>query len=129
MKEMTISWTVLTLIFISVTISAIAQVTLKQGMSSPAVQQGLSGGWLEIIIAVISNLYVWLGLTFYALGAVLWLGVLARVDVSIAYPFVGLGFILTALFGVFLLGEAFSVIRFVGTCLVVLGIILVTQGC
>ena len=130
MKEMTIPWTVLALIFISVTISAIAQVTLKQGMSSPAVQQGLTGGWLEIVIAVASNLYVWLGLIFYALGAVLWLGVLAKVDVSIAYPFVGLGFILTALFGVFLLGEAFSVIRFVGTCLVVLGIVLVThQGC
>lgn len=129
MKEMTISWTVLTLIFISVTISAIAQVTLKQGMSSPAVQQGLTGGWLEIVIAVASNLYVWLGLVFYALGAVLWLGVLAKVDVSIAYPFVGLGFILTALFGVFLLGEAFSATRFVGTCLVVLGIVLVTQGC
>ena len=129
MKEMTISWTVLTLIFISVTISAVAQVTLKQGMSSPAVQQGLTGGWLEIAIAVASNLYVWLGLILYALGAVLWLGVLAKIDVSIAYPFVGLGFILTALFGVFLLGEAFSVIRFVGTCLVVLGIILVTQGC
>lgn len=39
MKEMTISWTVLALIFISVTISAIAQVTLKQGMSSTTVQQ------------------------------------------------------------------------------------------
>lgn len=129
MKDMTISWTVLTLIFISVTISAIAQVTLKQGMSSPTVQQGLTGGWLEIVIAVASSFYVWLGLFLYALGAVLWLGVLAKVDVSIAYPFVGLGFILTALFGVFLLGEAFSVIRFVGTCLVVLGIILVTQGC
>lgn len=130
MKAMTIPWTVLTLIFISVTISAIAQVTLKHGMSSPTVQQGLTRDWLEIVIAVASNLYVWMGLIFYALGAVLWLGVLARVDVSIAYPFVGLGFILTALFGVFLLGEAFSVIRFVGTCLVVLGIILVTQqGC
>jgi len=127
MKGMTISWTVLTLIFISVSISAIAQVTLKHGMSSPSVQQGLAGGWPALVIAVASNPYVWLGLVFYALGAVLWLGVLAKVDVSIAYPFVGLGFILTALLGVFLLGEAFSVIRFVGTCLVVLGIVLVTQ--
>jgi multidrug transporter EmrE-like cation transporter len=127
MKAMTISWTVLTLIFISVSISAIAQVTLKHGMSSPAVQQGLTGSWQQVVIAVASNIYVWLGLVFYALGAVLWLGVLAKVDVSVAYPFVGLGFILTALLGVFLLGEAFSVIRFVGTCLVVLGIVLVTQ--
>lgn len=127
MKATTISWTVLTLIFISVSISAIAQVTLKHGMSSPSVQQGLAGSWHQVVIAVASNIYVWLGLVFYALGAVLWLGVLAKVDVSVAYPFVGLGFILTALLGVFLLGEAFSVIRFVGTCLVVLGIILVTQ--
>lgn len=130
MKAMNLSWTILTLIFISVTISAVAQITLKQGMSSSNVQQGLTGGWLDIVIAVASSFYVWLGLMLYALGAVLWLGVLARVDVSIAYPFVGLGFILTALFGVFLLGESFSVIRFVGTCLVVLGIILVThQSC
>lgn len=130
MKDMTISWTVLTLIFISVTISAIAQVTLKHGMSSQAVQQGITGGWLETALAVASNGYVWLGLIAYAMGAVLWLGVLAKIDVSIAYPFVGFGFILTALFGVFLLGEAFSLIRFVGTCLVVLGILLVTyKGC
>ena len=72
---------------------------------------------------VATSLYVWLGPILFALGAVLWLGVLAKVDVIIAYPFVGLGVILTALFGFFLLGEAFSVIRFVGTCLVVLGIV------
>ncbi len=80
-------------------------------------------------MVVASNLYMWPGLMLYALGAVLWLGVLARIDVSIAYPFVGLGFILAALCGVFLLGEAFSVIRFVGTCLVVLGLVLVPRGC
>ena len=44
MKDMTLSWTVLTLIFIRVTIFAIAQVTLRQGMSSSAVQQSLVGG-------------------------------------------------------------------------------------
>lgn len=43
-------------------------------MSSPAVQQELIGGWLEIVITVASNLYVWLCLIFYALGTVLWLG-------------------------------------------------------
>ena len=130
MKDMAISWTVLTLIFISVSISAIAQITLKHGMSSTIIQQSIASGGLQTAIAVASNIYVWLGLGLYALGAVLWLGVLAKVDVSIAYPFVGFGFILTSLFGVFLLGEAFSLIRFVGTCLVVLGILLVTyKGC
>jgi len=130
MKNMTLSWTILALIFISVTISAVAQTTLKHGMSSPTVQQGLASNWLDAASSAGANVYVWLGLILYALGAVLWLGVLAKVDVSVAYPFVGFGFLLTALFGVFILGESFSIIRFVGTCLVVLGIVLVTQqGC
>mgnify|MGYP001636546290 CR=1 FL=1 len=112
MKTMAISWPILTLIVISVGISAIAQVTLKHGMSTPGVQQSLSEGWVKIVLAVLTSFYVWLGLIFYALGAVLWLGVLARIDVSLAYPFVGLGFILTSLLGVFMLGESFSIIRF-----------------
>ncbi len=127
MKNMTLSWSVLALIFISVSLSAIAQITLKHGMSSPAVQKGLAGNWLDAALSASANAYVWLGLGLYLLGAVLWLGVLANVDVSVAYPFVGFGFLLTALLGVFILGESFSLVRLFGTCLVILGIVLVAQ--
>ena len=56
---------------------------------------------------VATSLHVWLGPILFALGAVLWLGVMAKVDVIIAYPFVDLGFILTALFGVFCSAKPF----------------------
>ena len=50
------------------------------------------------------------------------------VDVTIAYPFVGLGFVATMIFGFILLGESMTVTKTVGTILVGLGVILVGQS-
>ncbi|TAK91065.1 MAG: small multi-drug resistant family protein [Burkholderiaceae bacterium] len=121
------SWNILLLIFLSVTISAVAQIALKHGMSTASVQQALMQGGADALYGVAKSLFVWLGLALYGFGALLWLGVLARVDVSQAYPFVGLGFLLTMLFGVFLLGEAFSMMRALGTLLVLAGVFLVAK--
>lgn len=51
---------------------------------------------------------------------------LARLDVSMAYPFVGLGFILTMLLVFFVLGESLSTMRIVGTLLITAGVVLVS---
>lgn len=122
------SWQLLILILVSVTISAVAQITLKYGMSVSTVQQGISGGGINAVISVVGSLFVWLGFVLYFLGAVLWLGVLARIDVGQAYPFVGLGFLLTMAFGVLVLGEVFSVVRLLGTLLVIVGVVLAARG-
>lgn len=119
---------VIGLILVSVTMSAVAQIALKHGMSSPDVQASLAAGLGSALPSVARSLFVWLGLGLYGLGAVLWLGVLARVDVSQAYPFVGLGFILTMVFGITLLGEHVSAARLLGTCLVVIGVLLVARS-
>lgn len=122
------SVSVVVLILASVTLSASAQIALKHGMSAPAVQRALAVGAQQAVSAVVGGPFVWLGLALYGLGAVLWLGVLARVDVGQAYPFVGLGFLLTMMFGVLFLGEILSTPRLLGTLLVVVGVIFVARG-
>lgn len=118
---------VLSLILASVTMSAVAQIALKHGMSSPIVQANLNAGLERIAPLIAANPFVWAGLTLYGVGALLWLGVLAQIDVSQAYPYVGLGFLLTMVFGVALLGESISAMRLVGTLLVVAGVVLVSR--
>ena len=118
---------VLSLILASVTMSAVAQIALKYGMSSPIVQANLNAGLERIAPLIAANPFVWAGLTLYGVGALLWLGVLAQIDVSQAYPYVGLGFLLTMVFGVALLGESISAMRLVGTLLVVAGVVLVSR--
>jgi len=115
------------LILVSVSISAIAQVMLKMGVSGKHVQVALTGSLKDIVSAIATAPLVWLGLAMYFAGALAWLLVLARLEVSLAYPFVGLGFIFTMLLGFFLLGETVSLPRIGGPLLVVLGIVLISR--
>ena len=68
------------------------------------------------------------GLALYLFGAILWLLVLAQIDVTQAYPFVGLGFLITMALGMMLLGESVSSARIAGTVLVATGVLLVARS-
>lgn len=117
------------LILLSVTLSAIAQVLFKFGMSTPAVQRTLAdGSALDAMLAVCLSPGVLGGLALYGIGTVLWLGVLSRTEVSQAYPFVGLGFVFTALIGYFHFGDALSLLRICGIALVIGGIFLIARS-
>jgi multidrug transporter EmrE-like cation transporter len=116
------------LVLLSVMMSALAQICLKLGMSSPAVQQAFSSSKAVAIYTVASNPAVLGGLTLYGLGAMIWLLVLARVNVSIAYPLVSIGFILTAAFAVLILGEPVSKAMMIGTVLITIGVVILARG-
>jgi drug/metabolite transporter (DMT)-like permease len=119
----------LTLICSSVMLSALAQLVLKTGMSGEQVQRVLAQGkQLDAVWIVASNIHVIAGLSLYAFGAILWLLVLAQTDVSFAYPFVGLGFILTVLLGWLVLHEPVGITRFTGTLLIAIGVYLVSRS-
>lgn len=115
------------LVLLSVSLSALAQVTMKRGVSGPEIQ-GLLGSPLNAVWAFAGNAHVLLGLAMYGVSAVAWLFVLARLDVSLAYPFVALGFILTMLLGALVLGEQVGVMRVAGTVLVSLGVALLARS-
>lgn len=112
----------------SVAISVGAQFALKIGVSSPAVQAALlqPGLLLRSSLSVLTNPFIFLGLIMYALGAVVWLGVLAKWDVSKAYPLVGLGFVLAAIVGA-LCGEQVTVSRIIGVTLISAGAFFVAR--
>jgi multidrug transporter EmrE-like cation transporter len=115
------------LILTSVSCSAIAQLLLKTGMSQPEVVSSLNAGGSAIALAVATNVWIISGLGLYFFGAVVWLFVLARVEVSFAYPFVGLGFVLTLVLGKLVMGDAVTLSRMIGTLFVALGVILIAK--
>jgi drug/metabolite transporter (DMT)-like permease len=118
----------LLIILFSVVITAVAQVVLKRGMSGAGMHEALAEGWLSAAVAVAFNAWVVTGLALYFLGGLVWLVVLNRVPVSFAYPFVGLGFVITAVLAWGALGEALSAERAFGTLLVALGVALIARG-
>ncbi|NBC36508.1 EamA family transporter [Novosphingobium sp. FSY-8] len=116
----------LVLILTSVAMSACAQLLLKLGVSS--VRVAGDAGAAQGVMAYLLSPWVIGGLGLYGLGAVVWLYVLARLPLSAAYPFVGIGFVLTMLLGVVALGESLSAWRVAGTALIALGCICVSRS-
>jgi multidrug transporter EmrE-like cation transporter len=114
----------LILILMSVTLSAVAQVAFKFGVSS---DPGQAARAILGPLAKLATSGVLIGLGLYAVGTFLWLTALERVDLSQAYPFVGIGFALTTLAGWWLFAEALSAERLTGIALVVIGIILMAR--
>jgi drug/metabolite transporter (DMT)-like permease len=113
----------LLLILLSVGLSAIAQIAMKAGVSgasSPAAS-GVLGSYMAMLTAP----KVLLGLACYGLGALIWLRVLSMMDVSQAYPFVAVGFVLTMALGFVLLGETPHMTRLVGAGFILVGVWLV----
>lgn len=120
---------VLAAVLASVLLSAFAQIALKAGMSRPevlgAMAQGGAGG---IALAVASQPWVIVGLGAYGLGMLVWLFVLSRIDVSLAYPFVSLGIVVTMALGYLVFGEAVTTARLAGAGLVVAGILVLATS-
>ena len=120
---------VLALALASISLSAVAQVLLKLGMTGGGVRAAIAAGaGVGIVRAVLLSPGVMGGLLLYGLGTVLWLAVLARAELSQAYPFVGLSFVLTAAMGYLLFADAMSPARLAGIALIVLGVALVGRS-
>ena len=116
------------LIIASVGLSAIAQMFLKLGVGRVATAGGSADSITSVLMAYALQPYVILGLSLYGLGAVMWLFVLSRLPLTAAYPFVGLGFVMTMAIGAGLLGEQVTPTRLIGTLLIAAGCVLVARS-
>lgn len=116
-------------ILLSVTITAIAQVVLKAGMNGAVAQKAVAAGLsVRSVLAVATEPLVFGGLVLYFLAAAVWLIVLSKVDVSLAYPFVALGFVLTAIMGRLFFEETLSLARIAGIVLISGGVVLLARS-
>lgn len=115
------------LILLSTAFGVAGQTALKLGVSQPGVAENATGV-VSIIGLIFKSPLMMLGLVFYGLGALAWIAVLSRLDLSVAYPFLALNFVLVTLSGRFLLGETVPPLRWLGILVIIAGILLVAKS-
>ena len=111
------------LVLFSVLAAATGQVMLKHGMQIATERAHDSGG--SLVIHAITTSWVLLGLVVFGISAVAWLATLARVPLSVAYPFNALGYLVILTASVILLHERATLLTWAGSLLVVSGLIIV----
>lgn len=123
--------TILLCLLAGVGLSAGAQIVLKLAMMRPQIQSLLSAlpvSPAKLATEMLRTPELYAGMTLYGLSMVVWLFVLSKVDVSFAYPFVGLGIIMTTLAGYFILAEPVNAARLAGCLIVAVGIVVVAKS-
>ena len=111
------------LLLFAVGSAACGQVLLKHGMETARRRAEASNG--SLAVAAATSPWVLLGLTVFAVSAVAWLTTLSKLPLSIAYPFNALGYLAILTASVVVLNEKANVWTWVGTALVVTGLIVV----
>jgi drug/metabolite transporter (DMT)-like permease len=115
------------LILFSVTLAAVAQLTLKHGMDQVTARSGALRLGSESLREVAATPAVWAGLALFGLSAIVWLAVLSRTSLSFAYPFASLTYVLILLADRFVLEQEVPALRYAGVAFIVVGIVLVAQ--
>jgi len=109
-------------------LNALAQLALKLAANRTGPLLPEQGDVPAIVLHVVMQPAVWIGLLCYALSVGLWIVALSRVDVSVAYPFLSLGYVLTAIAAWQLFGEALSVQRLAAIGLICTGVALLYRS-
>ena len=115
-------------ILIAVVGSAAGQLLLKKGMSTMGPITISASQFFNILWRIATNPYVVIGLFIYVCGTLFWLSALSQVDLSYAYPFASLSYIVMIVGGWQLFGEKIDVWRILGSVAVMAGVILISRS-
>jgi multidrug transporter EmrE-like cation transporter len=115
-------------ILIAVLCSALGQVLLKKGMNSIGSITLNLNQLPSILWQMATNMNVFIGLIIYLGGTIFWLAALSRVDLSYAYPFAGLSYVIMLLASRVLFDEKISLSRLMGTVVIGCGVLLIYRN-
>lgn len=119
----------LLLIFTSVALAVAGQLFLKLGMNRLGNHLTADlNSLVNFFLSALTNAQVLLGLFLYFCSAAVWLIVLSRVELSFAYPLLGLSYILVLFASKFVLKEEVAPLRWLGTVVIFLGVYLVSRS-
>lgn len=119
------------LVALVIGVSLIFQVQMKLFGTALASAFTKADDWASTTIALVEVVLTWRGCLIVVLAGaqfIIWLMVLARLDLSLAVPLLSLGLIAVAIGGGLWLGEELNWIRVVGLVATAIGIGLVTYS-
>lgn len=117
------------LILLGVLLGAGAQLLLKAGTNALGpLAAGTAGAAVETAVRVMAQPAIVAGLTLYVVSAAVWIVALSRVEVSVAYPMLSIGFVVNAIAAWALLGESVGAQRLAGIAVIVVGVFLVARS-
>jgi drug/metabolite transporter (DMT)-like permease len=116
------------LILFTVLTNAAAQILLKKGMLLLGPFEFSSATIASLIPRLVLNPFVMLGLLTFVVSTASHLLVLSRVDLSFAYPFLSLAYVVVTVYAYLVFKEDVTLYRIAGIALICLGTIVIARS-
>jgi multidrug transporter EmrE-like cation transporter len=115
------------LILTGVLLNAAAQLLLKAGTNAVGHFEFTAANVVPVGMKLALEPHILGGLACYVVSVVVWILGLSRVEVSVAYPMLSIGYIVNALAAWYLFGESLTAQKLVGIGFIVAGVFLVSR--
>ncbi|MBL8532733.1 MAG: EamA family transporter [Betaproteobacteria bacterium] len=116
------------LVVFGVMLNAAAQLLLKAGTNAIGHFDFTLANALPIGMKVAFEPHILGGLACYVVSVAVWILALSRVEVSIAYPMLSLGYVVNAVAAYYLFGESLNAMRLGGIAVIIVGVVLVARS-
>jgi multidrug transporter EmrE-like cation transporter len=118
----------LALILTGVLLNAVAQLLLKAGTNAVGTFEFTAANILPIGTRLALQPAILGGMACYVVSLVVWIMGLSRVEVSIAYPMLSIGYVLNAAAAWYFFGESVGALRLTGIGFIIVGVFLVARS-
>jgi multidrug transporter EmrE-like cation transporter len=82
----------------------------------------------KVLFIIFSDKFVITGVVLYLISMFFWIKVLSKIDLSVAYPFVSIGIVLTVILAAVTLGEPVPLFRWVGIFITLCGVYVIVSS-
>jgi multidrug transporter EmrE-like cation transporter len=115
------------LLLTGVLLNATAQLLLKAGTNAIGRFEFAAANLVPVAGRVAFEPHILAGCFCYGISLVVWIMGLSRVEVSVAYPLLSLGYIINAVAAWYLFGESLTALRLAGIGFIVVGVCCVVR--
>jgi multidrug transporter EmrE-like cation transporter len=116
------------LILTGVLLNAAAQLLLKAGTNAVGHFEFTAANIVPVGTKLALNPAILGGMSCYVVSLVVWIMGLSRVEVSVAYPMLSIGYLINALAAWYLFGESLGAMRLTGIGFIIVGVFLVARS-
>ncbi len=113
-------------LLVAISLSVTGETFLKKGVNSLAGLEFSPASLVPTFVRIFTAPLVLIGFAFIFGGALFWLAVLSKWDLSLAYPLLSISYIASLFIGALFLGEQITPLRIAGVVVVVIGVVLLT---
>lgn len=115
-------------IFSTIVLTVYSQVVMRWQVSLAGSPPSAPEDKLRFVMSLLINPWILSGIVATFLAGVSWMLAMTKFQISYAYPYVSLNYILVIIAGALIFNESISFMKIIGSAVVILGIIIIAKG-